>query len=679
MKQPPSHYVPARNTKAISLRVGMYLTDGGHRYRIDLKTENGWVVRQIETNETRTSPTDKLIEAIQAGELREVGPSGSDPIAADSGQFTPRLVSCAASPAALKAFAEQKQWIDALHAEGYSDIADTVWIRSTIDRLAKTTLASVRQYKISTLRRLEAKVRKAGGDWTAAVPRYLDRGGRGQTRTDPRAERIIQEALDIEKGRQGRFVRSHVIDAIRAKVLELNQSAPDDPIRMPGDSTVQRRIATQFTKYELRVRNSGRKSANRLYRENSYPRDRAQYPLEISEYDDIDCGVFLVNERSGLPAGRAFLTHGICNATGVPLGFDLSHRPRSFDSAVGAICSSLLPKDPNLPEFGELANDWIGYGVQGTILLDNARYNHSKSTAIAAADARLALAGTRPYGPTEKSSIEHYNFLVKRDFCSALPGWRGDKNDPESVKQGLSSSCIDIVTFKALYVRWVTGVYLKNPGSDGRTPRQRWERHYRLHGPAVRWSREQIALLRLRPMELTFRDSGGVKRLGLVYNSEVVRALRRKEGHNASVLAYVDNEDLSYLFVRHPETHELLRADFVDDHRHVQGLNAYQQKLILRLARERGIKNPSLIQLAGERERLRQMVEQARRSHKLQERRYAERVGDIPTLSADFGVEVVSDFSEAGVSRPVKKVMTDLEWSIVQLEQVELTSTDEEW
>ena len=73
------------------------------------------------------------------------------------------------------------------------------------------------------------------------------------------------------------------------------------------------------------------------------------------------------------------------------------------------------------------------------------------------------------------------------------------------------------------------------------------------------------------------------------------------------------------------------------------------------------------------------MVEQARRSHKLKERRYAERVGDIPTLSADFGVEVVNDYSGADETRPVKRVMTELEWSIVQLEQVDLSPSNEDW
>lgn len=656
----------------------MYLTDGGNRYRLDLQTVDGWIVREIQSNETRTSTTGAIIAAIQRGELRELDDTNiADPICADD--FPPlHLSSCGASPAALKQFLALKQWIDALHAEGITEIRDTVWVRAAIDRLAATTLADVKRFQISTLRNTLAIVRQAGGDWTQVVPRFNNRGGKGKTRTDPRAERIIQSVLDAAQNGSGRLVRTHIIDSVRARVIEHNQTAPDDPISMPGAGTIGRRVTQHFPAYEIHVRNSGRASANKRYRENSYPRDQAQLPLEISEYDDLDCGVFLINSRIGLPVGRAFLTHGVCQCTGVPLGFDLGHQPRNYDSAIGAICSSLLPKDPTLPEFGELAHTWIGYGVQGTMLLDNARYNTSRSTATAVEIAKLALAGTRPFGPTEKCSIEHYNDRTKTDYCSTLPGWRGDKADPESVKHAINDSCLDVVVFKHGYIKWVTGVYLNDPGEDGFTPKQRWAKHFSRHAPAVRWTAAQIALLRLRPMELSFRDSGGLKRLGLVYNSEALMKLRRDIGNRARVLAFVDNNDLQQILVQHPQTQELLRADYVGDPRFLRDLTGYQQKLILKKARERGKSNPGIVDMVKAREELQNLVDQARRSRKLTERRWAERVGDVPVTSPDLGTEVLSD-TPSTATQPLERFMTELEWSIVQLEQVEIDLSNEEW
>ncbi|MBX9871225.1 MAG: hypothetical protein K2X75_04440 [Burkholderiaceae bacterium] len=657
----------------------MYLTDGGHHYRIDLQAKDGWIVRQVETNEIKTATSIQLVKALQAGELLEIDHSNSDSGTATSEKVSPQMAPCAASMKALEVLAAKKRWIDALYLKGFSEISDTVWIRAAIAQLAKTDLAGVRQFSTSTLRETQKRVRMAAGDWTVVVPRFEDRGGRGKTRTDPHAERIIQETLEAERNRKGPLVRTHVIDSIRARVMEHNQLSPGHPIQMPGASTIDRRISAQFTKHELHVRRSGRDSANRRYRENSYLRDKAQFPLEVSEYDDIDCGTFLIDEKRGLPVGRAFLTHGICAFSAVPLGFDLSYKPRSYDSAIGAICCSLLPKDPERPEFGDLANAWIGYGVQGTILLDNARYNFSRSTNLAAEDARLALAGTRPYGPTEKSSIEHFNHIVKQDFCSNLPGWRGDKSDPDSVKHGVSDSCIDIVAFLAMYVRWVTGVYLNKPGEDGYTPKQRWDKHFKDHSPAVRWTSEQVALLRLRPMELTFRDSGGLKRLGLVYNSDALAALRREIGHKARVLTYVDNTNLKQILVRHPRTHALLNAAYVGDPRYVEGLTAYQQQLIMKLARSRAIKNPGIVEMVRAREELQKMVGQARNSSKLRERKWAERTGNVPPAPKDPNVDPGNTTSTAAPTQMTERVMTDLEWSIVQLEQVELNAEDLQW
>lgn len=654
----------------------MYLNDGGDLLRIDKKVEDGWVVRHVNTNEVKTAKDHEIFEAIHKGKihLAESDSGKSEAIKRGAGP-TARV----ASDASMRVFLAKKQWIEALRAVGYDKLVDSVWIRGEMDRLAKTTLADVPRYSISTLAKMMAVVQKAGGDWSKAIPQFADRGGKGKTRTDPRAEKIIQSVLDREKSKRGRFVRTDILDEVRALVQEENKALPEDPIQVPGDSTIDRRIAEKFGKFEIMVRNSGSKVANSQYRENSYPRDRAQYPLEISEYDDLDCGIFLVNDKTGLPVGRAFLTHGVCQSTSVPLGFDLSHKARSYESALGAICCSLLPKDPDNREFGERAAKWIGYGAQGSILLDGARYNHSTPAVTAAEIGRLALAAVRPYGPTEKCSIEHYNWVTEMKFCSRLPGWKSDKRNSDSIKRAMSDSCLDVNTFRKRYVHWVVNDYLNDPGEDGYTPKQRWQLHYQHHGPAVRWTRKEVALIRLRPIELTYRASGGIKRLGLIYNSEALMSLRREIGHSAKVLVFVDNEDMSYVLVRHPRTHQMIQAEYVGDPRYVAALTAHQQGLTLKMARERGKRSPTYLDMVQAREDLAKLVSQARRSKKLRERLWAERVGEM-TVKASASEDVVfEDVLTTTETVKVERVMTDLEWSIVQLEQIEIEATDEDW
>lgn len=656
----------------------MYLADGGTHLRLDAFTENEWIIRNVATNETRKSTSLAVIEAIQTKRLKIVS-QGRESEIKDSGYDTTLNTSRLESEKALVVLDSKRQWIDALRQIGVDKFVDQPWIRAAMDKMARGPFAGMPRYSIKTLGIADRKVQAAGGDWTKAIPQYSSRGGRGGTRTDPRAEDVIRAVLDAVKGEIGRFSRNHVHDRIRARIFELNRAAPDMPVPMPGATTIDRRISQTFTKFDIAIRNSTRKSAVKLFRQNSFPRDRAQYPLAVSEYDDIDTGVFLINERLGLPVGRAYLTHGIDQATRVPLGFDLSHRSRSYESAIGAICDSLHPKDPMRTEFQGIADDWIGYGAQGTIVMDNARQNFSTYMRMTADAYRLVLAGARPYGPTEKQTIEYYNHIVKRDFCSSLPGWRGDKNDPESIRHAMSTSCIDEATFRRLYAQWVVGVYLNMPGDDGLTSKQRWMRFYKDHSPAVRWNREEVAFMRLRPTEYRFRASGGIKRLGLVYDSHELSILRMDIGHKANVTVYVDDKDLRQVQVLHPRTKQLIRVSCVQDERYVSGLTSYQQSLILKMAREDKSKNPGLIEMVQARERLMEVVEQSRRSNKLRKRQASERIGEVPTTSMKSSDPPISPNQTQPIHVKREVLATDLEWSIRSLEQIDLDPLDGEW
>jgi putative transposase len=562
----------------------------------------------------------------------------------------------------------KRAWIDALHARGIDRIVDEAWVRSAINEIAKTDLTQTPRFRISTLAATARRVTAAGGDWSQLVPRFSGRGGAGKFRIDPRAGAIIDQQLSQLKQTGGRLVKQEVCASIRAAIESSNLACPENPIALPGNTTISRRIAREFTAYEICARNKGEKYARRQFRNHSHPRDTPEHPLLVSEYDDMDCEVFLVDDHNGLPVGR------MSQSTLVPLGFDLSHKSRSFDSAMGAICDSLLPKDLSLPTYAECKHDWIGYGVQGSIILDNAKYNFSNPMRAQAEAHGLLLAGARPYGPTEKSVIEHFNHITKSDFCPRLPGWRGSKDDPDSVKTGLAAAIMTVGAFRCAYAKWVTDIYLNHPGVDGWTPRQRWLKYFKDHSPAIRWSRDQIALIRLRPEPLKLRPSGGILRLGLTYDSDELFLLRKQLGPTARVVVFTDTKDLSYVMVKNPITQQPIRAQCTTDYRYPQGITEHQQKWVLKICWERRIKNPSLKDMVQGREELRAFVAKEATAGKMRRRQVAERTG-MPT-------RIILSDEEQTVAVPTKlvdRVMSDLEWRMLQLEEVTLELNDEDW
>lgn len=650
------------------------LKAGGNDLRVDQLVDGKVVLRHMTTNVVRQVSDRELIDAIHSGQVEllnveaKVGHSRSGLSEANKDVVAGIGLE---SSVAVETMLAKRRWLDALERMGITRLVDEPWVRVAIDKLAKNELAGVQRFEISTLRTAARKVHQAGGEWTVLIPRYSERGGRGKPRTDARAEAIIQQTLTHLAKASGPIEKRKVVDDIRHTIRTQNLALPGDEISIPGASTISRRIEAAFTKYDLCVRNKGRKYASRLYRNNALSRAVADFPLLVAEYDDTDCGVFLIDQKIGLPHGRAYLTVGVCQNTAVPLGADLGHQSRSYESAMGAIADSFRPKDTSRPEFRDCANPWIGYGAQGTILMDNASYNKSKAIEYRREEIQLMLAGAKPYAPTEKCAIEHFNDVLKRDFCSTLPGWRGDKKDADAVKHGMSHAILSIEDFRRLFTRWVTDQYLNDPGDDGKTPKQRWQGHFRQHGPAVRWTHQQVEFLRLQPDALKFRENGGLQTLNLRYWSEQLAGLRSDIGPRALVPVFLDPKDVSYLLVQHPRTKTLLRVPCVMDEYYTQGLTRYQQRLILRFARSRKINNPSMGQLVSERRAFAAHVEQLARSKKLKERRMAKRTGDT-SLPDD-----VEKKSPDRARVPTEEVvMTELEFAMHELDTIELCEED---
>jgi putative transposase len=653
----------------------MMLRTGGKDLRLERLAEGKVLLRHLQTNAIKFVSDRQVFDAIQSGQLQLAATDAAVKSKQDAEVAAPQghIVGIRQeSEAAVLVMVAKRRWLEALKSQGITQLVDEPWVRVTIERLANKELAGVQRFEISTLLSAARKVKQAGGDWTVLIPLNSMRGGRGKTRTDPRAEEIIKQILAKKSETPDTFVKQKIIDEVGDVIRSQNLALVGNEIEVPGASTIARRIDANLTNFEVCVRNQGRSHANKTYRNNAQSRDVAAFPLLVSEYDDTDCGVFLVDDKTGLPCGRAYLTAGVDQNSAVLLGYDLGHQPRSYESAIGAIADSLIPKEMERTDFLNCKHPWIGYGAQGTILMDNASYNKSMSMRHRRDEMQLMLAGTKPYGPTEKCAIEHFNDVFKSDFCPDLPGWRGNKKDPDAVKHGMSHSVLHVGDFRGRFTQWVTDQYLNKPGEDGLTPKQRWHAHFRHHGPAVRWSAEQVAMLRLRPLYLRFRDNGGLETLKLRYWSEQLAVLRRELGAKADVLVYMDPKDLSYLLTLHPRTKALSHVPCVMDPDYIRGLTRYQQSLVLKFARSKKINNPSMHELVSARRDFAVYISQLSRSKKLTERKLAQNAGDLE-LRAKEGID--NKLRVPKIATP-EVVMTQLEYSMHELDTIELSEED---
>lgn len=617
-----------------SLAVGRILRAGGTRCRI-VGLEDDWVeLEHCATGNIKRIKETTLLGHMSVAIVRsvETGPDGAvvDDATAEEQNIISRLPSDVHSPRAVAIMLHKLRWIGALRRRGTKSFTDLDNLEIDLLNVAKHVKAGTTNFRPSTIRSSWAKLEAAEGDARVLLPAFHLRGGVGTTRVDPVAEALLGKRLEAEKSTDTRlrisdFVEGHTLDVNLWNNSPANAKAQTAPL---SEMTISRRFHATFEHYEVVRRNVGKAAADRWYRE-SGARIRAEDPLEAAQFDDTDGEVFLIDEISGLPWGRANITAGIDEATAAVLGKEISEQPRSTWSAISAMVNAVLPKDMTAAEFALCKHSWFAYGAIGVAQMDNALYNHGAGFVEGAVADTGAIPGwSKPRTPTGKTQIEYLNNLIKTDFTPELPGWRGPKRERDGLKDGPSSAVMSLQDYRRAFNHWVTDRYSNKPRERGESPRQLWEKHFTGVRPLMPIDTQAFRLIATMRQTLTFRQSGGLMRMGLRYTSDPLEALRNRLGYSAEVAIRFHPFDLSTMYVFDPVAKIFLIVPCIEHSEYLKGLTNHQQKLILKRCREKGLKNPSILDCTVAKEELRQLAAQLRQSKKLTDRKNARRAVD---------------------------------------------------
>ena len=652
---------------SISLETGQCWQHGGTAFRIVEIQCGRTVLESIETTERKTVEEGALLEEILCGRAQPMDPRESLVRRVVSTGVIDPATFATLSDSAARRFVSQVTWLRELRRKGIEHITDRPEVRFVLQQIyGQQDKAHLERFALSTLITASRTLRAHGGDPICLLPRFSRRGGKGRSRLHPLIEETITQVFNTAWKSTELFTKQRVIDQTLVRCREACELALPTIVEAASESTVARRFDERFSKFDIAVRRFGKRHARLMFRENG-PRPRACYPLEIAEYDDTDTRVYLLDRRTGLPCGRAYLTAGVDQNTRVPLGISLGFSSRSHRSAIDCVLDGLLPKDKTLAAYRHMDDDWVGYGAPAVCLMDNAVYNHADATLHALLNLETVIGWAKPRQPTEKSAIEHFNDRVKADFCPSLPGWSGDGTDPDGHHRGAEQAVMYEDEFRALFVQWVVGDYCNKPMAGGLSPRQEWRRFFGQTSPAVRWPREQIQMMRMMPTSTTFRASGGLLVRGLRYGSDALVELRRHLGSSARVDILTHPDTLSFVLVKHPHTGALIRAECLEDERYLDGMTVRLHQLVLKHAWRQGNRNPSWKQVIDARHALAESTTRLAQDRRLRRRSRAARDG-VPPLDD----EVRSTPSEAPTRETKEVLVCDLEQSIYDLESVEL-------
>lgn len=579
------------------------------------------------------------------------------------------------SDAAVSVLLSKLRWIQALRAKGASTLMTDEELQIEMNFVRNALPDDTILFEPDTIRIAWRRLNASSGASSALLPKFHFRGGPGQTRTDPNAEQLNQTRLQAAAVGNGRLLIEDFVEAHTTDVNTWNQDASHKPILRPlSPSTIARRFWDTFTPHAVMARNRGKRAADKEYRR-SGARIRAIEPLVATQFDDFDGEVFLTDDLTGLPWGRAHLTIGIDEATSSFLGKELSAKPRDHWSALCSFADSLFPKDMTKSEFALCKHPWYAYGKIGEAQFDNALYNHTGSFIEGSvADADAIATWSKPHTPRNKSQIEHAGHLIKTDFTPELPGWRGPKRDRDGLKEGPGTAVMTLDDYRQRFNRWVCDRYSNKPQARGLTPRQMWDEHYgdRGRSPLVLIDTQMTRMIGTKREVLHFRDSGGLLRKGLRYENEALFELQKRLGRDSEVIFRIHPKRLHELFALDPIRQILLRVPCIETDDYLYRLEDHQQSLILKYWRDRGVKNPSIPQCWEAREALRKDVEKLRQSTKFRERKRAVGIGEIPPANPG---------TPGGATSPSAKTTTvmvsDLEDLFEKLNAVDLTDNAE--
>lgn len=672
-----------RRTKAkgifcggFSFCVGQKFRRGPTIFEIVEDLGNIIVLRHAETHERKFIELQELVTAYLSHELVPSTDDDvrravmDDPFSEDDDPVF-RLDFGDASDAAIEHGSKLIRYIRELHVLGYTNLRPVPLLELEFERL-KGKLALVDEkfrncsLELSTVYKTSLKIRKANGDWRAAIPHYRDRGGKGGRRIAPVAQRSLSKVwAELRARKNERIIFSDIEGRTR---LLISQEVKADEIFdvMPARSTIERLTKAVFDQYDIDMRNRGEEYVKKKYK-SYYPRDRVTRPLEVVEFDDKDSRVFLVNGKTGLPDGRGYVTSGVDQGTTIPLGFSISDKPRSTFSALSAFVNSILPKNIHRHEYSLVKSGVEFYGNIGIAIFDNTLYNHSNGMEKSIEEiCNTILAWAKPNTPTEKSNVENFNGRMASEFFPNLPGYGGEKRTKKGLAKGLETAVLETEGFIQRLLKWSYDDYCNSPRGDGFTPRQLW--HDRSMGikPRLPLNIHKVMAAISIPHSLRLRDDG-LFFTGLQYQNPRLVALRRKIGHNKYTAFRYHPEKLEQIYVHDPFADEYFIVANVNPE-YTRDLTLTQHALIRKMARTAGVRNPNTLQCLHYKEELRKLTSQLRWSKKHRERKFANRYG----FSDDAEPEKTNS-SNGSV------LMSDLEFQIESIHDVIMESTDDGW
>lgn len=252
------------------------------------------------------------------------------------------------------------------------------------------------------------------------VDQFHKRGNRNPRFPDEVIE-IVDQLIESMYLAPERPTVQDVTDQAILEVIRENKMRPSSlQLPLPTLRLIRSRIESipAFDRYAARY---GRDAANSKFRAVNAHRTTLA-PLERVEIDHTPIDVMVVDDRTGLPLGRPYLTLCIDDYTRSILGYHLSFAAPSYMSVAKCLNHAFTPKCNLKSEYPAIKNDWHAFGVMQELVVDNGMEFHSESLENACLMLGIEIHYSARKTPWFKGKIERVIGSLNRGVAHGVDG-----------------------------------------------------------------------------------------------------------------------------------------------------------------------------------------------------------------------------------------------------------------
>lgn len=465
------------------------------------------------------------------------------------------------------------------------------------------------------------------------------RGGRGKSRLSSGHVEKIARAVEECLQRPRRSV-TEILGEVNQQVTAENAWALGTPERPISRATLYRFLQRRPAIERLRAKVGTAEAHRMLSLSKADPNEGPKRPLQCVQSDHGQLDVMLVDEVTGEPVGRPYLSVMVCVATRMVVAWEVLLASPNEQTVLALLRQAMTglgegagehrqinessrhassPTDsPNIP----LRRP--AHGQIEMLLFDRAKEFDSAAVQAACTDLDVVAMFCPAYRPDSKGHVERFIGTANRGFISSLPGTT--YGNPKA-RQGYDAerhATLTISQLRAVLGKWIDSVYALTPhdGLNGATPENVWRKLAVAHRLDSMHSDEAVARA-CRPRARRHIGKSGIKLFGNQhYASQELEAVRFHFGLHCVVTVRFDPLDLGRVWVTHPETRLEFGVPNVDQV-YASGLTLREHELLRKRQRASHQRAADTAQLTCNREAVRREVERAQADRTMRRRKAA--------------------------------------------------------